>query len=188
MIVHHNLTAREMEFTVKRYSEMKHTGAFVLVILSDGPSATISYDGNMAAYGVDGSYIEIEKLESFFYASVCPSLSELPKIFLIDVHMCRTKSSFIRSSPFLYSKKALDAPQPFSIDDPLDFATVYVTTTGNTDKGSVFTLALMGATMQANSETPFQKIMQNVKEKLSKDGRQTAEIVNRLSHDYYILR
>ena len=175
--VHTNLTAYQIKSKVENYSKREHTGVFVLVILSQGAIC----DGKVEIYGTDSDKVQVEALEKLFFATVCPSLQDKPKIFLIDVYGSSMGSS---SSHTISLRRSGDYERLTSgvpaepIAESKDFAIVYALT----NKRSKFTQAFCSAIIQAESTTPFQDIMEN----LSTRDQTVIEFVDRLELNYCI--
>ena len=186
--IHQNLTAQGMTDKAQSYGKMKHTGVFLLIILSHGGLV----DNKEVVSGTDCRAVEIRNLERFFYASNCPSLRGVPKIFLIDA--CRGS----QEEP-IYTLKVSDViptesacTKAVSVTDSGHFAILYASTYGNvafiTDKGSRLTQTFVEVTLEASSDKTFVQITREVKTRLASDAHQTAELVDRLNHAYYIKR
>ena len=193
--IHQNLTAQGMMDKVQSYGKMKHTGVFLLIILSHGGLV----DNKEVVSGTDCRAVEIRKLEHFFYASNCPSLHGVPKIFLIDACRGSQEESIYtpKDSDCILTKSAC-ASQPTCTTavpgtDSGHFAILYASTYGNvsfiTKKGSRLTQTFVEVTSEASVDKTFIQITQEVKTRLQVSGAgQTAELVDRLNHAYYIKR
>ena len=192
---HQNLTGNEMTRKVESYSRIEHNGVFFLVILSHG---TLSNNID-AVIGTDSEPVEIRCLESFFYASNCPSLHGVPKIFMIDacrgnrqerVFKPKTASGMATKSSGT-SLTQQDSAVPGT--DSGHFIIVYASTHGNvaftTNSGSQLTQTFVRVTTEASPDKSFTKIIQEVKARVQRsNAHQTVESVDRLTRDYFIKR
>ena len=189
--IHQNLTAQLMITTVKSYSEMQHEGVFLLIILSHGTPV----NNQMAVLGTDDKAVTIYHLETFFCASSCPSLDEVPKIFLIDAFRAdkdftpermATKESHTSLSQF--------ASASYGRDNIMwDFAIVYASTFEYvayfTNSCSQFTRTFTKVITEATPDTSFTQIIQEVKARIQRSTtHQMVEFVDQLTHDYFIKR
>ena len=194
--VHLNLTGMEMKDKIKSYSEMSHTGVFVLIILSHGTLV----NNKDAVIGTDGVSVEIHQLERLFYAINCPSLCEIPKIFIIDA--CRGFRHEITYAPTDKSITAMDLGESTShthLDiaahgtNSSHFAILYASTHGNvaytTNSGRYLTQTFVAVVAEASPGKTLIEITQEVKTRIQADNAgQTTELVDRLNRAYYIKR
>lgn len=190
--IHRNLTAQGMIDKVQSYGRMKHTGVFFLIILSHGGLV----DNKEVVTGTDCKPVEIRALECFFYATNCPSLHRVPKIFVIDACRGGKKESIYKSKDTdCTATKSAMASQPSAVPgtDSGHFAILYASTYGNvayiTKNGSRLTQTFVRVTSEASLDKTFIQITQEVKTRIQASGvGQTAELVDRLNHAYYIKR
>ncbi len=187
--VHNNLTAAQILDTVESYSKETHKGVFVLALLSHGKENVIS--------GSDDKSVKIIQLEEFFYAQNCPTLTGIPKIFLIDA--CRGKGTL--SYHTTLTVKGEKAPDEISrhtshrqVGNTSDFAFVYGSTYGykafiDDKEGSTFTQAFCKEMQKARPSKSFHQILLKVNRTLEKEkAGQTVEFVHRMKMEYYIKR
>lgn len=204
VIVHQNLTGQEITSKVESYSRMEHTGVFFLAVLSHG----CLVDNMPAVCGTDGVNIEVHsQLESLFFATVCPSLAHIPKIFLIDA--CR--GSQRESSYSIHKHQTIPKLHKGGIDnedssaghndtygdvtDSADFVLVFASTHGNValmhrhDKGSYLTQAFANVITEATPDRSFLEITREVEARVQESGaNQTVEVHHRLRRTYRIKR
>ena len=189
--VHQNLTAKEIISTVESYSKMNHEQkVFFLIILSHGTLV----ENKEAVIGTDGKEVEVRFLQSFFFATKCPSLQNVPKIFMIDA--CRggkTENSSSKSIGDSF-KTPISTAKSIGVADTADFAIIFASTYGNAafvtpNKGSYFTQTFVKVTTTVSPETPFTKIIQEVRGRVKTLSKtQTVELMETLTGDYYIKR
>ena len=189
--VHQNLTAEEIKSTVESYSQKNHNKkVFFLIILSHG----CLVDNKEAVIGTDGKKVEVHSLKSFFFATKCPSLQNVPKIFMIDA--CRggkTENSSSKSIGDSF-KTPISTAKSIGVADTADFAIIFASTCGNAafftpNKGSYFTQTFVKVTTAATRKTLFTKIIQEVRRRVRTLSKtQTVELVDTLTRDYYIKR
>ena len=192
--IHQNLTAQEMIHRVQSYSKIQHEGVFFLIILSHG--ALVS--NKEVVLGTDCKPVEIHELETFFHASNCHSLYEVPKIFLIDACRGDKKESAFKPQRTCGMAKHLDPSLPGHAStapgtDSADFAILYASTYGNvayvTKRGSQLTQTFVKVTSEASLDKTFIDIIQEVQTRIrASNFHQTVELVNRLNQPYYIKR
>ena len=193
--IHRNLTANEMVHKVELYSKWQHKGAFFLIILSHGTMV----EDKEVIIGTDGETVTMNDIESFFHATKCPTLREVPKIFLIDA--CRgdqqervSSDSESHDTSRLFPKSASQNSRNRRVKlDTSDFLLVYAAThghvaLGNKDQGSVMTQTFIEVTKEAAHNKTITDIIQEVKVRIEKHGQQTVESVDRLPHGYFIKR
>lgn len=199
--VHENLKANDMLRKIKYYSKLRHTGVFCLIILSHGKCNEV--------LGTDRKSVKICQLESFFYSSNCPSLCSVPKIFVIDA--CRGS----RREKFndIVDKQGLSIAIPKTAGsdyavwsqsgshlerdpraDTSDFIIIYASTYGNVAyadsvEGSHLTQTFVTVIEKANRDRTLLDMLTMVKHKIQKSKvRQTVEVVDRLTKQYFIKR
>ena len=183
VMVHKNLTAEKMKSTAEGYSRMKHHGVFFLIILSHGGEGDV-------VYGTDGKKVEVHQLKELFYATNCPSLADIPKIFMIDA--CRGSRSERVYRP--ETKSATKSPnRGGSYTDSVDFYTIFASTRGTTAaihpvQGSNLTKNFVEVIRGANHSKKFDELMTSVKRRIHRTKKQTAEITSTLTKFYYIKR
>lgn len=192
--VHQNLTAEQMTTQVKDYSRMEHNGVFFLVILSHG----ILSDNREAVIGTDDLPVPISWLERFFHTTNCPSLHEVPKIFLIDA--CRGEvHETVYTPPRSMGLRTLGGSivSPTGTEpgtDSAHFMIIFASTYGHvayaTGNGSHLTQTFVTVMGEANYDDSLQVITQEVKERVQRLnlGHQTVEVVDRLTRNYLIKR
>ena len=206
--IHRNLTANEMVHKLESYSKFQHTGAFFLIILSHGTMDR----GKEAILGTDSKTVMMDDIESFFHATRCPTLCEIPKIFLIDacrgnqqerVYSERQSHDTSRSVPKSAGQNLSD--KRVSILDTSDFLLVYASTRGHkayadTKYGSKLTRTFIevtnevvndtkkAVTKEASTKKTISDIIREVKRRVQDDGKQTVESVDRLTQQYSITR
>ena len=192
VIVHQNITAKEMRSTVEEYSRMDHKGrAFILILLSHGGEGDV-------VYGTDGGEVEVERLEQLFYTTSCPSLAGVPKVFLIDA--CRGKNHE-KMHQYHDVKSNINGLKRCHSEtgstDSSDFIIVYASTRGNVAymlpgrsnmKGSCFTQTLLKVTTEANENTEFRAIVTEVTSQVQKIKAQTVSLQSTSTKPYYIKR
>ena len=202
--IHQNLTAQEIIHTAKTYSQMQHEGVFFLIILSHG----MLINNKHVVFGTDGSQdggtVEINNLESMFHATNCPSLREVPKIFVIDacrgsrnerVHQPKVSA---RSGDMVARSADVDMisinSSPAAVTDSSHFAIVYASTYGNvafaSSRGSQLTQTFVSVIAEATPEESFTDIIREVQTRIQRSitHHQTVELVDRLNHPYFIKR
>jgi hypothetical protein len=193
--IHRNLTASEMVHKVESYSKLEHKGAFFLIILSHG---TVVREKE-AIVGTDGKPVMTKDIESFFHATKCRTLREMPKIFLIDA--CRgDQQERVYSEPLsddrsrLVSKSAGQNPRDRRVPklDTSDFYLVYASTHGHvaytTQRGSRLTQTFIKVTNEAADDETITEIIRKVRARVEIHGKQMVESVDRLPRDYFIKR
>ena len=191
--IHRNLTADEMVHKLESYSKRQHKGAFFLIILSHGTMGK----GGEAIVGTDGKTVMMNDIESFFHATKCPSLHEVPKIFLIDA--CLDEQQEIvyfepqsHDTSRLVPESAISHNKRVAKLDTSDFLLVYASTHGHvaysTSRGSRLTRTFTEVTKEAADDKTITKIIQEVKARVEEHGQQTVELVDTLTHDYFMKR
>lgn len=180
---HQNLNAADIESTVKAYSEEEHTGAFFLIISSHGGSGDV-------VYGTDGATVKVQKLKKRFFATKCPSLAGIPKIFVIDA--CRGYEE--ERSKFFKSKFG---PQPFtpdsmqSVTDSADIMTVFASTRDNIagydDKIGSFFIHIFVLVLEKNAaQKNLIDMITIVQRQIQELKVQTPELTSTFTKHYYI--
>ena len=194
--IHRNLTASKMVHKVKSYSKQQHTGAFFLIILSHGGMV----EDRELIMGTDCKPVTMNEIESCFHATHCPTLREIPKIFLIDA--CRgDQQERAYSVPQshdtsrLVPRSAGQNPRNrrSSLLDTSDFLLVYASTHGHvayidTESGSRLIQTFIEVTNEAADDKTITRIIQEVKVRVQDHGQQTVESVDRLPREYFIKR
>ena len=194
--IHQNLTANEMVHKVESYSKFQHKGAFFLIILSYGTMV----DEQEVIIGTDGKTVTMNDIESFFHATKCLTLQEVPKIFLIDA--CRgnqqervASESKSDDTSRLFHKNARPNPphKRAAKLDTSDFLLVYAATRGHVavghkNQGSVMTQTFIKVTNEAAKNKTITDIIQEVKIRVEKHEQQTVESIDRLPRNYFIKR
>ncbi len=190
--VHNNLTAAQIIAKVKFYSQETHKGIFVLALLSHGKEDVIA--------GSDDQLVEIKQLAEFFYASNCPTLIDIPKIFIIDACRGGATETLHSINSTCCTKSSLADESSLSIkynevSNTGDFVFVFGTTYGHKayfheEEGSTFTKAFCKIVTKAHPDLSFHQILLNVNQTLAKEkAKQTVEVVYRgMKKDYYIKR
>ena len=183
VMVHKNLTAEKMKSTAEGYSHMKHSGVFFLIILSHGGEGDV-------VYGTDGNEVEVHQLKELFYATKCPSLAGIPKIFMIDA--CRGSRNERVYRPETKSATK-SSKRRASVTDSADVYTIFASTRGTTagidsELGSHLTRNFVDIVTKATYEKNFEEIMIKVKRHIQSIKTQTAETTSTLTKDYYIKR
>jgi hypothetical protein len=182
-----------MVHKVKSYSKLQHTGVFFLIILSHG---TIVEDKEVII-GTDCKPVMINDIESFFHATKCPTLNNIPKIFLIDA--CRgDEQERVFSEPQSHDRNRL-IPKSVSKNprdrraarlDTSDFLLVYAATHGHvayaTFNGSLLTQTFIKVTNEATENETITEIIREVKARVQNQGQQMVESVDRLTRKYFI--
>ena len=197
--VHPNLNAHFMRKHVEEYSQMKHKGVFILIILSHGGEGDV-------VYGTDIGEVKVHELQEYFHTTKCASLAGVPKVFLIDacrggnhekVHMHRVARGLSNTS--YHSVKG--------ITDSADFMTVYASTHGNVaymhtngsgKSGSYFTQTLVEVMEEADENKEFNEIITEVRSRIQENYKtegdeaeakgQTVQASSTLLRLYYIKR
>jgi hypothetical protein len=194
--IHRNLTASEMVHKVESYSKHEHTGAFFLIILSHG---TVIRE-NEAIVGTDGNPVMMRDIESFFHVTNCPTLRELPKIFLIDACQGdRQERAYYEFQSHDRSRLIPRSANQNPSDRRLprlytsDFLLVYASTHGHVaystqEGGSRLTQTFIEVTNEATENKTITEIIQEVKARVQMHGQQTVESVDRLPRKYFIKR
>ena len=183
VMVHKNLTAEKMKSTAEGYSHMKHSGVFFLIILSHGGEGDV-------VYGTDGKKVEVHQLKKLFYATDCPSLAGIPKVFVIDA--CRGSRN--EGAHHFMTKHTNPSPnRRGSVTDSADVYTIFASTRGTTagidsELGSHLTRNFVDIVTKATYEKNFEEIMIKVKRHIQSIKTQTAETTSTLTKDYYIKR
>ena len=183
VMVHQNLTAEKMKSIAEGYSRMKHHGVFFLIILSHGGEGDV-------VYGTDGMEVEVHQLKELFYATKCPSLAEIPKIFMIDA--CRGSRN--ERIQYFETKSATKRPNQWDFaTDSSHFYTIFASTQGTTagidsKQGSYLTRNFVEVIRGANSGKKFDELMTSVKRRIHRTKKQTAEITSTFTKFYYIKR
>lgn len=77
-MIQRNLTKNDMLEVTEEVSKKQHIGAFVLIVMSHGKVDDL-------VYGTDGETVKVNTLLNYFIPSKCPSLADVPKIFLMDI-------------------------------------------------------------------------------------------------------
>ena len=196
---HQNLKANEMIAEVVKYGTAIHNGVFILIILSHGGEGDV-------VYGTDGA-LEVHTLQEMFYATRCPSLAGVPKVFLIDA--CRGDTE---EQGFSYHKKKKFHEKKSSeihtyITDSSDFITVFASTCGNVayvdeDGRSCFTRTLVKVieeAIEADENTELNEIIREVRFRIQEQDTtelddeeaiqtQTVQANSTLMRPYYIIR
>ena len=190
--IHQNLTANEMVHKVESYSKFQHTGAFFFIILSHGTMV----EDKEVIIGTDGKPVTMNDIESFFHATKCPTLREVPKIFLIDA--CRgTQQERVSSDSESHDTSRKSASQNSRNRrvklDTSDFLLVYASTRGHValgdkDQGSVMTQIFIEVTKEAADDKTITEIIREVKARVEELGVQMVESVDRLTREYFIKR
>ena len=192
--IHRNLTANEMVHKLESYSEFQHKGAFFLIILSHGKMVKEGEE----IVGTDGKTVMMKKIESCFLATKCPTLCEVPKIFLIDV--CRgDQQERVYSEPQSHDSSSLPKSAGQNSTDrsvrkliTSDFLLVYASTSGHvafcTDRGSRLTQTFTEVTNEAADDDTITNIIREVKARVQEHGKQMVESVDTLTHKYFIKR
>ena len=195
--IHRNLTANEMVHKLESYSKLEHTGAFFLIILSHGTMVR----EREAIVGTDGKIVMMKDIESFFHTTKCPTLCEMPKIFLIDA--CRGDQqerlyydSLSHGMTRLVPKSVSQNPSNRRVAklDTSDshFLLVYAATHGHvaysTERGSLLTQTFIEVTNEAPNDKTITKIIREVKARVQEHGQQTVESVDRLTREYFLKR
>ena len=181
-MIHQNLTAEKMKYTTEGYSHMTHSGVFFLIILSHGGEGDV-------VYGTDGNEVEVHQLKELFYATKCPSLAGIPKIFMIDA--CRGSRNERVYRPETKSATK-SSKRRASVTDSADVYTIFASTRGTTagidpERGSHLTRNFVDAIKKADPDKNFEEIMTEVKRNIHKTKKkQTAETTSTLTTDYYI--
>ena len=193
--IHRNLIANEMVHKVESYSKLEHTGAFFLIILSHG---TMVKEGQ-AIVGTDNKTVMMKDIESFFHATKCPTLHQVPKIFMIDA--CRgNQQERAYSEPQFHDTSRL-VPKSAGQNthnrrsaklDTSNFLLVYASTHGHvaysTERGSLLTQTFIEVTNEAADDKTITEIIREVKARVQEHGQQTVESVDRLTHEYFMKR
>ena len=183
VMVHQNLTAEKMKSTAEGYSRMTHYGVFFLIILSHGGEGDV-------VYGTDGKKVEVDQLKELFYATNCPSLAGIPKIFLIDA--CRgSRNEGVYHSETKSATKSTNFSNTFT--DSADFYTIFASTRGTTAgidpvQGSLLTRNFVDIIREADRGKKFVEIMTSMKGRIHETKIQTAEINSTFTKFYYIKR
>ena len=176
---HQNLTAQQMVKEIKYYSNVQHKGVFFLIILSYGTLV------NYAILGTDGKPVTIHQLENLFCPKNCPSLCDVPKIFMIDaIQDSQEEKHFI--TKLTEGKKRLAYRT-----DMAQSTIIYASTYGRVAllSGSQFTETLVKVIAEATPNTSFTQIIQEVKARIQRSNTcQTVEVVDKLTCDYFIKR
>ena len=174
------------------YGGIEHKGVFFLIILSHGKLV----DNQEVIIGTDGKPVTMNDIESFFHASKCPTLHEVPKIFLIDA--CRGDEREgvypLSSHDTIVPKSACQTLRNriVSKTDTSDMLLVYAATRGHvaytTYRGSRLTQTFIEVTREATGNKSITNIIQEVKARVqtSDHGHQTVESVDRLTRNYFI--
>ena len=183
VMVHRNFTAEKMKSTAEGYSHMTHCGVFFLIILSHGGEGDV-------VYGTDGNEVEVHQLKELFYATKCPSLAGIPKIFMIDA--CRGSRNERVYRPETKSATK-SSKRRASVTDSADVYTIFASTRGTTagidsELGSHLTRNFVDIVTKATYEKNFEEIMIKVKRHIQSIKTQTAETTSTLTKDYYIKR
>ena len=192
--IHQNLKASEMIHKMKSYGRTTHNGVFFLALLSHGTLL----NNKEVVLGTDDKPVEVEQLKSFFYARNCPSLREVPKIFLIDACRGDTAENVYIPPPDVVSK-SVNQPSRHRHSsllqlDTQHFLIVYPSTYGNTAFGSVSEGSYLMRTFvevmkEATADKSLRQIIDQVKEKIRQENvRQTVESISTLSRPYLIKR
>ena len=194
--IHRNLTANEIVHKLESYSKLEHKGAFFLIILSHGTMGR----GGQAIVGTDGKTVMMDDIERFFHATKCPTLCEVPKIFLIDA--CRSdqqKRAYSEPQSHDTSRLIPESADPnprnrrAAILDTSDFLLVYASThrhvlAYSTERGSRLTQTFIEVTNEAADDKTITEIIQEVRIRIEQHGQQTVESVDTLTHEYFIKR
>lgn len=180
VMIHKNLTAEEMKSMAERYSCMKHHGVFYLIILSHGAEGDV-------VYGTDGQKVEVHQLKELFYATKCPSLAGIPKIFMIDA--CRgSRNEEVHD--FQTKSATQGANRKGTVLSSADFYTIRAATDGTTAgihpvQGSLLTRTFVDVVTKADPDKEIDQIMTDVRGNIT---TQTIETSSTLSKKYYIKR
>ncbi|XP_010197451.1 caspase-8 [Colius striatus] len=113
-VEHMDLEAEQMYAKVKEYSKKDHSNmdCFVCFILSHGKKDKI--------IGVDGEFVNIKDLLSFFSGSNCPSLAGKPKLFFIQACQGSEGHPFVTIKEDFSDHLERDATPLASIPDQAD--------------------------------------------------------------------
>ena len=195
--IHKNLTADQMIRKAESYSKMQHNGVFFLVILSHGTQI----ENKDAVLGTDSKSVTVHQLESLFHASGCPSLHNLPKIFMIDA--CRGDKEERVYTPNLnisgmIQKREKAGEKSCLISgaggaDSAHIAIIYASTYGKvayaTNKGSQMTQTFVDVTTEATPDKDFLGIIKEVKARVqTSNPRQAIQSVDTWTKKYFIKR
>uniref|UniRef100_A0A1X7TBR3 Caspase family p20 domain-containing protein n=1 Tax=Amphimedon queenslandica TaxID=400682 RepID=A0A1X7TBR3_AMPQE len=180
--VHQNKTAEQIGSIARGYSAMQHTGAFFLIISSHGGEGDV-------VYGTDGEAVAVHDLKKHFYATKCPSLAKIPKVFVIDA--CRG----IIKEPVHYTTKAFESSASSSttrVMDSADIMTIFASARGNTagcnENGSFFIQKFVRVLKKHATKMNLTDMMKKVKRKIERLQVQTPHVETSFSKDYYIKR
>lgn len=195
--IHENLTAQEMIRKVESYSKIQHTGPFFMIILSHGTLV----DNKDAVVGTDGKLVKIDRLETFFHTTNCPSLQGKPRIFIIDACRGSKKENIFKpelTDGMATKNSSANPGSPARIlpeADKVHFVIVYAATHGcvaytHNAKGSQLTQTFVEVMNDPNADpnTPFLDIIRQVGARVqeSSKGHQTVETTTRMTRKYYI--
>ena len=197
-----------MESIAKRYGKIWHTGAFFLVISSHGgpydPDDDIFDD---AVCGTDGVMVKVHELEKYFYATNCPSLAGIPKVFMIDA--CRGgEKEKVHSFPSKSVPQSVSVPISIGgrVRDAADIMTIFASTRGHTADyyygkvGSILIQTFAKVIEEVSADKNLTGIMKKVQRKIKKlfiDAPvtqekkrrvQTPQLESTFIKDYYIKR
>ena len=143
-VTYNDLSTTEMINILQHISQINHSqfDSFVCCILSHG--------NNGRVYGSDSTDVELKYIYSLFDTNSCPTLSERPKIFIIQAcrgtNIDKGAKLYEDSQVFQEMEKDLPPPIPFQNHEVLlfcDFLIAYGTVEGfvawrHPDKGSWF--------------------------------------------------
>ena len=177
--VHRNLTAAGMESIAEEYSTMEHKGAFFLIISSHGGEGDV-------VYGTDGGEVKVHDLKKRFYATNCPSLAGIPKVFMIDACRRRKREGVHRSTPKA-APQSTSSTNTMGNKDTADIMTISRDHSAgyNENEGSFFIEAFIKVLKKVSADENLTDVMNKVKKKMK---TQTLHLESSLSKSYYITR
>ena len=205
---HQNLTAAEMKSTVKAYSAMEHTGAFFLIISSHGGEGDV-------VYGTDGGTVAVHDLQERFYATNCPSLAGIPKVFVIDASRGMEKERIHRFTPKVEHQSLstnntmgvtnsanctmqkctpiTEFQEIINVFNSADIMTIFASTRNNVagyddKKGSLFIQAFAKVLKEASADKNLTDMIKIVHRKIQLLKIQIPQIESTFCKSYYITR
>ena len=183
-----------MVHKVESYSKRQHKGAFFLIILSHSTMVR----GREAIVGTDNKTVMMDDIESFFHATKCPTLHKVPKIFLIDACLDEQQERAYSERQSHDTSRLIADQNPSNRSrraaklDTSDLLLVYASTHGHeaysTHRGSQLTQTFIEVTKEAADNKTITKIIQEVEARVEEHGQQTVEVVDTLTHDYFMKR
>ncbi|KAG8432689.1 hypothetical protein GDO86_017074 [Hymenochirus boettgeri] len=147
---HNDQTAKEIEETLKSYSQLDHTDkdSFVCFILSHGDARTVC--------GIDGVQIEIKRLKKLLNGLNCQSLINKPKLFFIQACQGKESQPAVTDTEYtdnVYENDAEGSHVPLEADFLTAFATVEDhTSLRHINQGSIYIQELCNAIDFKNRE------------------------------------